>query len=76
MKFSVDCIQKGQIVRTFCGGVLTIHSNGQTISCFIHIEVITLGTGKGIYEIDRREIVIGLNGIGRAGEGLYGTFFL
>jgi hypothetical protein len=31
VKCSINCNQKGQIVRTFRGGLMKIHSSGQTV---------------------------------------------
>ena len=47
VRFDVNC-NKGQIVGTFCVGSVTIHSIGQSISSFLHIEGITLGAGEEI----------------------------
>ena len=46
VRFGVDCDQKGYIVGNIGGRKVSIHSNGQTIFSFTHIEVITLGAGE------------------------------
>ena len=42
----VNCNQKGYIVRI--GGMVTIHSSGETIFNFTHIESITLGSSEEV----------------------------
>ena len=43
---SVDHNQKGQIIGNLRGELVTIQSNGQTISSFAHTKGITLGAAK------------------------------
>ena len=64
MRFVVNCDQNKQIVGTFHHGSMTIHSIGQTISSFLHIEYITLGAGEEVYKVAGRANDMALNGKG------------
>jgi hypothetical protein len=50
LKVGVGFDWKEQIVVTFRGGTVAIHSNGQTLFGVLHIEGITLGVGE---ELDK-----------------------
>ena len=69
MRFGVDCNQKEQIVGIVGRGMVAIHSSGQNIFCFTHIEGFTLVTD----EIAGGRSGMGVNRIGevcdRTGEG-------
>ena len=51
MRFSLDCDWKESIVGLVAGETVAIHSSGQTIFGFTHIECITLGAGEEIDEV-------------------------
>jgi hypothetical protein len=47
---------------------VAIHSSGQTIFSFTHIEGITLGAGEEVLEVSGGTIGMGLHGIAEVGD--------
>ena len=62
---------------------MAVHSSGQTIFSFAHIEGITLGTGEEVDEVAGGPSGMGVDGIGELGDrtrerqvtGVYGAGF-
>ena len=62
-------------------GLLAIHSSGQTVSSFSHIENITMGASEEVDEVAGGASVMGVHRIGEVGErasegptaGVYGA---
>jgi hypothetical protein len=48
MRFGVNLQLEGTNVGAFYGGLVIIHSSGQTISSLSHIEGIMLGAGEEV----------------------------
>ena len=68
VKFGVNLNQKEQVVGTFHGGLASIHSSGQTICNFSHMEGITLAAGEEINKVAKRASGMGMDGIGEVGD--------
>ena len=64
----MNCNQKGQVIRIVYGGLVTIHSSGQTTDSFFYIEGIILGAGEEVYEVAGRLNGMGLDMIGEVGD--------
>ena len=59
VRFHKDCDGKGKLSGLLGGGLVAIHSSGQSVFSFSHIEGITLGADK---EVD--EVAAGASGMG------------